>query len=128
MILFRVQFPTVMALELLCTELAVISGGEVGVDGLNVLPHVVHVPAPLATQLTNNTGTALINIPLAVGLQVVISVLPRTGQFCRLLVIGIRLYLCVERQGVDNHWKSRLMVCWPIYVCLGVRICKGILQ
>ena len=111
-----------MTLELLCTELAVISGGEVGVDSLDVLPHVVHVPAPLSTQLTNNTGTALINIPLAVGLQVVVSVLPRTRQFCRLLEIGIRLYLCVERQGVDNHGESRVLVCWPFHVCLGVRI------
>jgi len=39
---------------------------------LNVLPHVVHIPAPFATQQTYNT--AAINSLLAVGLQVVVRI------------------------------------------------------
>ena len=64
MILFCVDFPTVMTRELLITDLAVISGGEMGMRRFYVHPHVVHVPAPLSTQLTNYTITIL----LAVGL------------------------------------------------------------
>ena len=103
MILFHVDFPTVMTLELLVTMLAVISRGEVGMRSLYVHPHVVHIPAPLATQQTNNTSTTAINILLAVGLHVVV----RSRQFCWLLIpIGVRLYLCVEGRGVDNLGKS----------------------
>jgi len=72
MILFHVDFPTVMALELLGTELADIAWGEVCMGRLNVLPHVVHIPAPFATQQTDNT--AAINSLLAVGLQVVVRI------------------------------------------------------
>lgn len=72
MILFHVDFPTVMALELLGTELADIAWREVCMGSLNVLPHVVHIPAPFATQQTDNT--AAINSLLAVGLQVVVRI------------------------------------------------------
>lgn len=76
MILFCVDFQTVMALELLGTEFAVIDGREVWMDSLYVLPHVVHVPTPLATQPTDDTSTTVIHILLAVGLHVAVSVLP----------------------------------------------------
>ena len=70
---------------------------------LNVYPHVVHVPAPLATQQTDNTSTTAVNILLAVGLHVVV----RPRQFCWLVIpIWVRLYLCVEGRGVDNLGKS----------------------
>ena len=72
MILFHVDFPTVMTLELLGTELADITGGEMCMSSLNVLPHVVHIPAPLSTEQTNNT--APIQSLLAVGLQVVVRI------------------------------------------------------
>ena len=49
MVLFHVYFPTVMTLELLGTELADIARGEVCMGCLYVLPHVVHISAPLAT-------------------------------------------------------------------------------
>ena len=71
-ILFHVDFPTVMTLELLGTELAVIARREVWMCSLNVLPHVVHIPAPLSTEQTNNT--APIQSLLAVGLQVVVRI------------------------------------------------------
>ena len=70
---------------------------------LNVHPHVVHVPAPLATQQTDDTSTTAVNILPAVGLHVVV----RPRQFCWLVIpIGVRLYLCVEGRGVDNLGKS----------------------
>ena len=72
MVLFHVDFPTVVTLELLGTELAVIARGEVCMGSFNVLSHVVHIPAPLSTQQTNNT--APINSLLAVGLQVVVRI------------------------------------------------------
>ena len=72
MILFHVDFPTIMTLELLGTELADITGGEMCMGSLNVLPHVVHIPAPFATQQTNDTTA--INSLLAVGLQVVVRI------------------------------------------------------
>ena len=72
MILFHVDFPTIMTLELLGTELADIAGGEVCMGSLYVLPHVVHIPAPFATQQTNDTTA--INSLLAVGLQVVVRI------------------------------------------------------
>ena len=105
MILFHVDFPTVMILELLRTELTVISGGQVWMRRLYVNPHVVHIPTSLSTQQTNDTTA--INILLAVRLHVVVSVLPGSGHFCRLEIpIGFPLYLCVEGQGVDNLGKS----------------------
>ena len=61
-----------MILELLRTELTVISGGQVWMRRLYVNPHVVHIPALLSTQQTNNT--APINSLLAVGLQVVVRI------------------------------------------------------
>ena len=71
-VLFHVDFPTVMTLELLGTELAVIARREVWMCSLNVLPHVVHIPALLSTEQTNNT--APIQSLLAVGLQVVVRI------------------------------------------------------
>ena len=123
MILFHVDFPTVMTRELLITDLAVISGGEMGMRRFNVHPHVVHVPAPLSTQLTNYTITIL----LAVGLQVVVSVSQASRQFCwRVIPIGLWLYLCVEGQGVDDLGKSWLLVRSLISIC--APIWKGNLQ
>ena len=68
---------------------------------LNVHPHVVHVPAPLATQQTDYTSAAAVNVLLAVGLHVVV----RPRQFCWWVIpIGVRL--CVKGRGVDNLGKS----------------------
>ena len=72
MILFHVDFQTVMILELLGTELAHIARGKVFMGSLYVLPHLVHIPAPLATQETNKTTT--ISSLLAVGLQVIVRI------------------------------------------------------
>ena len=72
MILFHVDFQTVMALELLGTKLAEITRGEVCMGSFYVFSHVVHIPALLATEQANNT-TAITSL-LAVGLQMVVRI------------------------------------------------------
>jgi len=68
----HVSFPRIMTFELLAAERALVARGEVGVDRLYVLSHVVHVPAPLATQQALEAPS--IASPLAVGLEVGIRI------------------------------------------------------
>ena len=72
MILFHVDFQTVMILELLGTVLANIARGKMLIGSLYVLPHLIHISAPLSTQETNKT-TAISSL-LAVGLQMVVRI------------------------------------------------------
>ena len=72
MIFLHVNLPAVVALKLLTTCLTFISRGELWVGRLNVLPHVVHVPAPLAAHEAQVARA--FRGSLAVGLQVPIGI------------------------------------------------------